>query len=270
MHKLTRWSFVCGLYITAIMGISLLSNGAKAAQINIAAASDLKFAMDDIISQFNQANPGDKVLVSYGSSGTFNTQIQQGAPFDIFFSADISFPQALLKAGLASSDVKPYAVGRIVLWSATQDATKLTLASLIAPDITCIALANPKHAPYGKRAEEALRAAGLWEKLQPKFVYGENIAQTAQFVATGSCQVGIIALSLAVNPQLANKGGYWLIPNQLHSPLEQGFVITKKAAGNPLAKRFADYINSQLARGLMTQYGFVLPTLTANKDTNAD
>jgi len=221
--------------------------------------------MEEIITMFKAANPGEVVFETYGSSGTFNTQLQQGAPFDLFFSADIRFPRELVKAGLAAGDVKPYAVGRIVLWSADRDATKMTMASLTNPNIKYIAIANPKHAPYGKRAEEALRASGLWEKLEPKFVYGANIAQTAQFVETGNAQVGIIALSLAINPVLANKGGYWLIPDNLHAPLVQGFVITKQAASNPLAKHFADYISSKTARAVMTKYGFVLPGEVAGK-----
>ena len=188
--------------------------------------------MDEIVTAFKKANSADEVDVIYGSSGKFHTQIQQGAPYDLFFSADIGFPSELAKNGLAASEVKPYAVGRIVLWSASLDATKMTLDSLADPKITRIAIANPKHAPYGKRAEEALRASGLWDKVEPKLVYGENIAHTAQFVQTGNAQVGIIALSLAVNPELASKGGYWLIPDKLHAPLEQGFIITKRAAGN--------------------------------------
>lgn len=145
------------------------------------------------------------------------------------------------------------------------DASKMTLDSLADPKITRIAIANPKHAPYGKRAEEALRATGLWDKVEPKLVYGENIAHTAQFVQTGNAQVGVIALSLAVNQELASKGGYWLIPDNLHAPLEQGFIITKRAAGNALAKRFADYMGSKPARAVMTRYGFVLPGEAADK-----
>ena len=138
------------------------------------------------------------------------------------------------------------------------DAAKMTLASLTDPKITRIAIANPKHAPYGKRAEEALRAAGLWDKLQPKLVFGENIAHTTQFVQTGNAQVGIIALSLAVNPELAKKGGFYLIPDSLHNPLEQGFIITKLGANKALAKQFGDYMGSKLVRNIMTKYGFVL------------
>ncbi len=245
---------------TILLAAALLcATSAQAAKITVAAAADLKFAMDEIVDVFKKDSGGDEIEVIYGSSGKFQTQIQQGAPYDLYFSADINFPRELAKKGLAASEVKPYAVGRVVLWSATLDATKMTLESLADPKITRIAIANPKHAPYGKRAEEALRAAGLWEKVEPKLVYGENIAHTAQFVQTGNAQVGLIALALAVNPELAGKGGYWLIPDKLHEPLEQGFIITKRADGNALAKRFADYMGSKPARAVMTKYGFVLP-----------
>ena len=237
----------------------LLTFSALAAKITIAAAADLKFAMDEIVSTFKRANPADEVDAIYGSSGNFHTQIQQGAPFDLYFSADIAYPRELAKSGFAASSVKPYAFGRIVLWSANLDATKMTLASLADPKITRVAIANPKHAPYGKRAEEALRASGLWEKVEPKLVFGENISQTAQFVQTGNAQVGIIALALAVNSGLASKGGYRLIPDNLHQPLEQGYVITKRAAGNPLAGRFDAFMGSAAARAIMIKYGFVLP-----------
>ena len=243
----------------------LIATAAHAEKITIAAASDLKFAMDEIVTTFKKANTADEVDVIYGSSGKFHTQVQQGAPYDLYFSADIKFAQSLATAGHAALDVKPYAFGRIVLWSGSLDASKMTLESLTDPKITRIAIANPKHAPYGMRAVEALKAAGLWEKVEPKLVYGENIAHTAQFVQTGNAQVGIIALALAVNPELANKGGYWLIPDNLHAPLEQGFIITKRAEGNALARRFADYMSSKPARAVMTKYGFVLPGEAADK-----
>lgn len=237
----------------------LMATSAHAAKITIAAAADLKFAMDEIVTGFNKTHPGDEVQVVYGSSGKFHTQIQQGAPYDLFFSADIGFPRELAKQGQAASEVKPYAVGRIVLWSAEMDATKMTLSNLTDPKITKIAIANPKHAPYGKRAEEALRSAGLWDKVQPKLVFGENISQTAQYVMSGNAQMGIIALSLVLNPELSKKGGYYPIPGNMHNPLEQGFIITKLGENKPLAKKFAEYMASKLARGVMTKYGFVLP-----------
>ena len=251
--------------ILLFAGALLLSLSANAEKITIAAAADLKFAMDEIVTGFKKAHPADEVDVVYGSSGNFNTQIQQGAPYDLYFSADITFPRELARNGYASSEAKPYAVGRIVLWSATLDASRMTMASLADPGITRIAIANPKHAPYGRRAEEALRASGVWDKVEPKLVYGENIAQTAQYIESGNAQVGIIALSLTLNSELTKKGGYWLIPDTLHAPLEQGFVVTRRAANNALATRFADYMNSKPARAAMTKFGFVLPGETAGK-----
>lgn len=228
-------------------------------KITIAAAADLKFALDEIVVLFNKAHPADRVETIYGSSGKFQAQIRQGAPFDLYFSADIAYPRKLEEEGFAASEVRPYAVGRIVLWSPSLDASKMTLANLADPAIRKIAIANPKHAPYGKRAEEALKAAGMWEKVEARLVYGENIAQTAQFVQSGNAQIGIIALSLALNPELASKGGYWLIPDSLHQPLEQGFIVTQRAAGNPLAQAFARFMAGKEAHAVMVRYGFVLP-----------
>lgn len=253
---------LCPLLIACSL---LFAASAHAEKITVAAAADLKFAMNEIVTAYKLAHAGDEVDVIYGSSGKFHTQIQNGAPYDLYFSADIDFPRKLARAGFAASEVKPYAFGRIVLWSATADASKMTLASLTDPGISRIAIANPRHAPYGKRAEEALRAVGLWEKVESKLIYGENIAHTAQFVQTGNAQVGIIALALAVNPELAGKGGYWLIPDKLHAPLEQGFIITRRAEGNAAARRFADYMDSKSARAVMTKYGFVLPSEAVGK-----
>jgi molybdate transport system substrate-binding protein len=232
---------------------------ALAEQITIAAAADLKFAMGEIVAAFKQAHPGDAVETIYGSSGKFHTQIQQGAPYDLFFSADIKYPQILAQEGFAASGVKPYAFGRIVLWSTARDASKLSIADLADPSVRKIAIANPKHAPYGKRAEEALRSSKLWEKVESKLVFGENIAQTAQYVQSGNADIGIIALALALNKELAAKGGYALVPDNLHQPLEQGFIVTKRAEGNPLAKAFADHMGSLEARRTMVKYGFILP-----------
>ncbi|MBQ0933052.1 molybdate ABC transporter substrate-binding protein [Ideonella sp. 4Y16] len=238
---------------------------AWAEKITIAAAADLKFAMDDVVTAFRQTNPGDEVEVVYGSSGKFFAQIQNAAPYDLFFSADIGYARELAKAGLAASEVRPYAVGRLVLWSASLDARGMTLASLADPRITRIAIANPRHAPYGQRAEEALRAAGVWAQVEPKLVYGENIAQTAQFVQTGNAQVGLIALALALSPELSARGGHALVPERLHQPLEQGFIITRRAAGSALARRFADFSASPPARAVMDRYGFVLPAGAAGR-----
>lgn len=237
----------------------LLALPAQAERITVAAAADLKFALNEIVERFVEVHPADEVQVVYGSSGKFSTQIRQGAPYDLYFSADIEFPRELARSGFAASEVTPYAMGRIVLWMPGHDVRNITLSRLAQSDIKRIAIANPKHAPYGKRAEEALRAAGIWEQVSPKLVFGENIAHAAQFVQTGNAQAGIIALALARNPELARQGSYRVIPDSLHKPLEQGFIITKRAAGNTVARRFADYMESPAARTIMTRYGFVLP-----------
>lgn len=228
-------------------------------KITIAAAADLKYAMDEIVTEFQKINPESNVEVVYGSSGKANTQILQGAPFDMFFCADIKYPLDLHKKGLCASMVTTYAWGRLVLWSATLDSSKLTMSILTDSSISRIAIANPMHAPYGERAREALMSLGLWDKVKKKLVYGENIAQAAQFVTSGNAQVGILALSLAMNPELSKNGHYLLIPDTLHTPLEQGYIITKRAAGNKLAIKFADFMEENLSRTIMKKYGFVLP-----------
>jgi len=248
------------IWVIIFICLFVLGKTAHASEkITIAAAADLKFALDEIVVLFSKAHPADRVETIYGSSGKFQTQIRQGAPFDLYFSADIAYPRALKEEGFAASEVQPYAVGRIVLWSPSRDAGRMTLADLADPTIQKIAIANPKHAPYGKRAEEALRASGVWGKVEAKLVYGENVAQAAQFVQTGNAQAGIIALSLALSPELAKQGGYSLIQDKLHQPLEQGFIVTQRADGNLLAQAFARFMAEQAARAIMVRYGFVLP-----------
>ncbi len=241
----------------------LTATTTHAENLTIAAAADLKFAMQDVVALFHQTHPGSRVEVVYGSSGKFHAQIRNGAPYDLYFSADIAYPHALAEAGFAASKVQPYALGRIVLWSASRDASRMSLQDLADPSIEHIAMANPRHAPYGKRAEEALRAAGLWDKVEARLVYGENISQAAQFVQTGNAQVGIIALALALNPELAGIGGHSLIPDDLHAPLLQGFIITQRAASNAAAWHFTDFIGSAPARAVLLKHGFALPGAAA-------
>ena len=262
MYTQINMRAVSRLAAKMLISICLLVAGQTAhagEKITIAAAADLKFALDEIVVLFSRAHPADKVETIYGSSGKFQTQIRQGAPFDLYFSADIAYPRALKDEGFAASEVQPYAVGRIVLWSSSRDAARMTLADLADSSIKKIAIANPKHAPYGKRAEEALRAAGMWEKVEARLVYGENVAQAAQFVQTGNAHAGIVALSLALSPELAKQGSYALIPDKLHQPLEQGFIVPRRAAGNPLAQAFARFMADREARAVMARYGFVLP-----------
>ncbi len=237
----------------------LLTVSAHADTLSIAAAADLQLAMDALISDFKLSNGGAEITATDGASDNLATQILQGAPYDLFYSSDIGLPHQLIDKGLAAAPLHLYALGRIVLWSATLDASKMSLTSLADATITHIAIANPKQSAYGQRAEEALHASGLWDKLKPKLVYGENLDQTTQLVQTGNAQVGIIALSMALNPGLSSKGGYALIPEKLYSPMEQAYVITHQGSSNALAKRFAAYLDSAPAHAILTHYGFALP-----------
>ena len=241
--------------LTTLLGFATLANAGK---ITVTAASDLNFCLDSVIQDYRKTHGSDEIQVTYGSSGKAFTQIQQGAPYDVFLSADVEYPNKLAEAGLAASKPRLYALGRIVLWSATEDASKLDLRSLASPRFSKVAIANPLHAPYGKRAEEALRKQGIWEGLQPKLVLGENISQTAQFVQSGNASIGVLALSLVKSPAFSGKG-YYLIPANLHSPLEQAVVVLKRAEKNPLATDFVNYLFTPPARKVFEQYGFALP-----------
>lgn len=226
--------------------------------LTIAAASDLRFALDEIVEAYREAHPDDRVRVTYGSSGRMSTQILNGAPYDIFFSADIAYPKKLYSEGAAVTEPAVYAIGRIVLWSNRLDASELTLEDLTRDDIRRVAIASPTHAPYGVRAMEALKSVGIWDDLQPKIVNGDNIAQTARMVQAGGADIGIIALSLAEFPDLA-KHPHYLIDDALHEPLTQGFVITRRGADKETAHRFAGFMGRDTAREIMRRYGFEMP-----------
>lgn len=244
------------LALVAALGFSGL---AAADEAKIAAASDLKFAFDELKGLFEKKHPEHKLELIMGSSGKFSQQIENGAPFDVFFSADVSFPKKLVASGKAIEPVTTYAFGRVVLWSAKVDASKLTLADLPKPEFRKIAIAAPDHAPYGARAKESLEHAGVWDKVKDKMVYGENISHTAQLIDTQAADIGIIALSLALNDKLKSKGGYYLIPDSYHKPLEQAFAVTKHGENNKAALAFAEFMRSEDARKVMRHYGFVLP-----------
>lgn len=232
---------------------------AWAGQLTIAAAADLKYAMAEVVEQFRAKRPGERIEVIYGSSGKFFTQIKNGAPFDLYFSADIQFPKALEREGLAAGPTRPYAIGRIVLWSLKPELAKTALKDLPHAPIRKFAIANPQHAPYGQRAREALEHQGVWAAMQPKLVLGENIAHTAQFVDSGAAEAGIVALALVLSPTMQGKGTWTLIPDTWHAPLEQGYILTRRAANNRLAAEFADHMTTEPARVVMRRYGFVLP-----------
>ena len=238
---------------------------ASAQELRVAAAADLQFALDELAAQY-QKQTGRKIDVSYGSSGNFFAQIQNGAPFDVLLSADIEYPRKLEAAGLAEpGTLYKYAVGRIVIWMPADthaDLAKLGWKALLEPGIGKIAIANPEHAPYGRAAVAALRNAGIYDQVRPKLVYGENIAQAAQFVSSRNAQAGILALSLATSPPMRD-GKRWEIPANLHAPIEQGAVILKNAKNKEGAREFLTFLKSGAGRKILDSYGFTLPAPAA-------
>lgn len=238
--------------------IWVIAIGAKAQTVKVAAAADLRYVMEEVVKDFKKTNSEANIEVIYGSSGNAFTQISNGAPFDMYFSADIMYPQKLKEAGLTLSDPKRYAIGRIVLWSASLDVSKGLSVLAEKPNIK-IATANPEHAPYGQRSVESLKYYKLYEKVQKQLIFGENISQAAQFCLSGNADAGLIALSLVLSPSMSNQGKYFLIDKKSHRPLEQAYVILNHAKGNKDVFAFAEYISSPAARLIFEKYGFTLP-----------
>jgi molybdate transport system substrate-binding protein len=229
----------------------------------VAAASDLKFALDEIAREFETINPDIEVRISYGSSGNFCAQLVQRAPFDIFFSADARYPARLIEAGLAEASSKfIYATGKIVVWTLKASQIALCPAGLEAlkhPSIRRIALANPEHAPYGKAAIAALQKLGIYDTVKERLIYGENVAQAAQFVESGAADAGIIALSLALAPVLKEKGRFWEIPQDSYPRLDQGGVILPWAKHPRASEKLRAFVLSPSGQTVLRSYGFVMP-----------
>lgn len=228
----------------------------------VAAASDLQFALAEVAGAYEKAT-GARVRLVMGSSGNFTRQILQGAPFELFFSADEDYVRQLARAGATRDDGALYAVGRLAILAPEgsplrADGTLEDLrAALAAGRVTRFAIANPEHAPYGRRAEEALRHRGLWEALKPRLVLGENVSQAAQFATSGNAQGAIVAYSLAAAPKLAKGARFELIPEAWHPPLRQRMVLTAKAG--PAAERFYRFVQEPAARAILRAHGFTLP-----------
>jgi molybdate transport system substrate-binding protein len=248
------------LLITVAILISAVVQ-AQGSEVRVAAAADLKFAMSDLAAQYEK-HTGSKLDVTYGSSGNFFSQMQNGAPFDLFFSADIDYPRKLEAAGLADpGTLYEYAIGRIVIWAPPDskiDVAKRGWNALLDVSVQKIAIANPEHAPYGRAAVAAMKKAGIYERVAAKLVYGENISQTAQFAQSGNAQAGIVALSLAVSPAMKD-GQRWEIPAEMHAPIEQGAVLLKGARNKRAARKFLDFVKSDAGRVTLAKYGFAFP-----------
>jgi len=247
--------------LTLPLCLLLLASGLDAQTLRVAAAADLQLAMNDLGKQFEK-NSGTKLAINYGSSGNFQAQLENGAPFDIFFSADAMYAERLARAGVADAQsLTVYAQGHLVLWAPAGENLGLAgkgFDALKDPRVQKIAVANPELAPYGRAAVAALEKVGLYDQIKDKLVYGENISQAAQFAQSGSAQVGVIALSLTFAGSM--KGGEkWEIPAEYYPPIQQEAVIINSSPNKPAAKAFLAFVKSQEGRKILSDYGLTPP-----------
>ncbi len=247
--------------VAAIFLLSFIPTISAAQQLTIAAAADLQFAMQNIAGRFQKAT-GKTVHVTYGSSGNFYQQFQNGAPFDMFFSANLDYAKKLQDIGLTDpGSFYQYARGQIVIW--VRNDSKLNVNSglqvLLAPSVNKIAVANPIHAPYGQAAVAALRKENIYDKVKDKFVLGENISETASFAISGSADVGIVALSLALSPNMKDKGRYGEVPADDYPPIAQACVILKSSNNKDTARQFLSFIQTPAIAEVFSNYGFDVP-----------
>jgi len=260
------------LWTWAVLGLVAVARAASPLQagetdgsqtITIGAAADLKFALDQVIADFHKQHSNVTIRVSYGSSGNLFTQISNGAPFDLFLSADIDYPRKLIEEKRATEDsLFSYAVGRVVIWVPKEspiDVEKLGIEALLAPSVRKIAIANPEHAPYGRAAVAAMKKLGVYDKISDKLVLGENIAQAAQFVESGAADIGLIELSLAVSPKMSAEGRHWEVPQDAYPRLEQAGVILSASKQPDLANQFRAMLVSSQGRETLRRHGFILP-----------
>ena len=246
-----------------IVYLILFAGIASAQEITVAAAADMSAALPELVTAYTKKT-GQVVKVSFGASGNLTNQIRNGAPFDIFFSADEQYPQQLISEGLAEKDtLYRYAVGRLVLWvpnDSPLDLSKLGIKALLDPSVNKISIANPSTAPYGRAAEAMLRHFEIYDQVSGRLVVGENISQAAQFVESGNAQAGLVALSHALAPAMKDKGRYWTVPLDAYPTLNQAAVVISKSKQQDAAKKFLEFLRSFEASSLLTRYGFSLPS----------
>lgn len=244
------------LRLLSILLLALVALPARAQELRVAAASDLKFVLEEIAAAFER-DQGTKVRLTFGSSGLLYSQIANGAPYDVFLSADEEYPAALARAGAAESLTR-YGEGALVLWAPPGSGPPLArgFEALLDPRVRRIAIANPQHAPYGRAAVAALERAGVYARVRAKLVYGENISQAAQFVQSGNAEIGIIALALALAPPLRD-GARWPVPAGMHPPLHQAVVVVSSSPRQAQARAFVDFLQQPAARALLRRYGLL-------------
>jgi len=240
----------------------VLCASAFAQEMTVATAADLSAALPEIVAKYKNQT-GQEVKLTFGASGNLTTQIRNGAPFDIFFSADEDYPKQLIDAGLAEKNtLYRYAVGRLVLWipnDSPLDLSKLGMQALLDPSVKKISIANPQHAPYGRAAEAALRHFGIYDQVSSRLVLGENVSQAAQFVESGNAQAGLIALSHALAPAMKSKGRYWTVPLDAYPTLNQAAVVLSQSRQKEAARKFLEFVRSPEVTSLLQRYGFSVP-----------
>jgi molybdate transport system substrate-binding protein len=231
-------------------------------EINVVAAADLSAALQEVAANYEKRT-GVVVKLSFGASGALTQQIQNGAPFDVFFSADMDYPRQLIAGGQAeSATLYRYAVGRLVLWvpkNSPLDVEPKGIDVLLDPSVKKISIANPQHAPYGRAAVSTLKHYGLYEKISERLVLGENVSQAAQFVESGNAQAGFVALAHAIAPAMQGKGKYWVVPAEAYPPLDQGVVLISHSAHPQEAAAFLEYVKAAEGAAVLRRYGFTLP-----------
>ena len=256
-------AWMLGMRWAASLALGLSLSAGAPRQVRIAAASDLKWALEEAKAAFERDTPGVTCALTFGASGAFYTQLAQRAPFDLFLSADTGYPERLVAEGLGRKDALfPYAMGHLVLWvpkASPIPVEQLGLQALLHPAARRVAMANPRHAPYGRAAEAALRASGLHAKVAGRLVLGENIAQTAQFVQTGNADLGLLSRSLATSAALRDQGRLWPVPGDLHPPLLQAGVILTWAQDLEAARAFQAWLTGPKGAALLQRHGFSLP-----------
>jgi molybdate transport system substrate-binding protein len=259
----TMRTAAAGLMAAVTFCINLAGCSSQRRVLTVAAAADLKFALDDILTEFRREQPDIDVKVSYGSSGSFYRQLSESAPFDLFFSADSDYPRRLIQEHRAIQESEfTYAVGHVVLWvprTSPIDVEKLHKQALLHPAVKKIAIANPDYAPYGRAAQKALQALGVYDQIKKRIVQGKNVAQAAQYVETGAADIGIIGLSQAVSPALRTRGRFWEIPQKYYPQMQQAGVILSGATEREAAKALRAFVLGAEGKAILRRYGFTLP-----------
>jgi molybdate transport system substrate-binding protein len=249
-------------FLVLAYGASIPQAESADREINVAAAADLSAAMQEVAIKYEKRT-GVAVKLSFGASGALTQQIQNGAPFDVFFSADMDYPRQLIADGQADgATLYRYAVGQLVLWvpqDSPLDVEHKGMDVLLDPSVKKISIANPQHAPYGRAAAAALKHYGLYEKLGDRLVLGENVSQAAQFVESGNAQVGFVALAHAMAPAMQGKGKYWVVPEDAYPALDQGVVLLSHSPHPEDAVAFLQYVKTAEVATLLRRYGFSLP-----------